>query len=107
MLKFQDVMSKDDMGYVAKLAQRSEEMLAATMRGDAKEMAEIIGVAHDQEVPLLRYANEADLAALINLVYLSARDRYFVRREEPAGKAWQTSRLSQRTPPTKIAAHLS
>ena len=86
MLKFQDVMSKDDMGYVAKLAKRSEQMLAATMRGDAREMAEIIEAAHDQEVPLLRYANEADLAALVNLVYLSARDRYFVRREEPAGK---------------------
>lgn len=54
--------------------------------GDATTMAETIGAAHDQEVPLLRYANEADLAALVNLVYLAARDRYVVRREEPAGK---------------------
>ena len=86
MLKFQDVLEKDDMGYVAKLAQRSEQMLAATLRGDVEEMTEIIEAAHDQEVPLLRYANEADLAALVNLVYLAARDRYYVRREEPAGK---------------------
>lgn len=61
-------------------------MLDATPRGDAATMAEIIEAAHDQEVPLLRYANEADLAALVNLVYLAARDRYVVRREEPAGK---------------------
>ena len=49
-------------------------------------MTEVIEAAHDQEVPLLRYAKEADLAALDNLVYLAARDRYYVRREEPAGK---------------------
>lgn len=34
----------------------------------------------------MRYANEADLATLVNLVYLAARDRYVVRREESAGK---------------------
>lgn len=86
MLKFQDVLAKEEMGYVARLARRSREMLAATLRGDAEAMADVIAAAHDQEVPLLRYANEADLAALVNLVYLAARDRYLVRREEPAGR---------------------
>ncbi len=86
MLKFQDVLEKEDMGYVAKLAQRSEEMLRATLDGDVETMADIMEGAHDQEVPLLRYANEADLAALVNLVYLAARNKYLVRREEPAGK---------------------
>ena len=74
------------MGYVARLARRSEDMLEATLAGDIETMTEIIEAAHDQEVPLLRYANESDLAALTNLVYLAARDRYVVRREEPAGK---------------------
>ena len=86
MLKFQKLLAKEDMGYVARLARRSEDMLDATLRGDASTMVEIIEAAHDQEVPLLRYANEADLATLVNLVYLAARDRYVVRREEPAGK---------------------
>ncbi len=86
MLKFQDVMEKKDMQYVAKLAKRSEETLAATLRGDEDMVAEVVQAAHDQEIPLFRYAYEADLAALINLVYLSARDRYFVKREQPAGK---------------------
>lgn len=61
-------------------------MLEATLCGDTDTMVEVIQAAHDQEVPLLRYAYEADLAALVNLVYLSARDRYWVRREEPAGR---------------------
>ena len=60
MLKFQKLLAKEDMGYVARLARRSEDMLDATLRGDAATMAEIIEAAHDQEVPLLRYANEAD-----------------------------------------------
>ena len=86
MLKFQEVLEKEDLGYVAKLARRSREMLSATLRGDAEAMADVLAAAHDQEVPLLRYASEADLAALVNLVYLAARDRYRVRREEPAGR---------------------
>lgn len=86
MLKFQKLLAKEEMGYVARLARRSEDMLDTTLRGDATTMTEIIEAAHDQEVPLLRYANEADLATLVNLVYLAARDRYVVRREESAGK---------------------
>ncbi len=86
MLQFQKLLKKEDLGYVAKLAQRSEDMLCATLNKDTETMTQIIEAVHDQEVPLLNYTNEANLAALINLVYLSARDRYFVRREQPAGK---------------------
>ncbi len=86
MLQFQKLLKKEDLGYVAKLAQRSEDMLCATLNKDTETMTQIIEAVHDQEVPLLNYTNEADLAALINLVYLHARDRYFVRREQPAGK---------------------
>ncbi len=85
MLQFERVLGKESMGYVARLAQRSEEMLAATLHRDTATMCQIIQAAHDQEIPLLRYANESDLAALVNLVYLAARDRYEVRREEPCG----------------------
>ena len=82
MLKFRDVLEKEDMGYVAKLALSSEEMLAATLRGDTDQIAEVLGAVHDQEVTLLRYKNEADLAALVNLVYLAACDKYNVEREK-------------------------
>ena len=86
MLKFQKVLKKEDMGYVAKLALRSKNMLEATLRSDTEEMVEVLEAAHDQEVTLLRYKNEADLAALVNLVYLAARDKYNVEREKKAGR---------------------
>lgn len=41
--------------------------------------------AHNTEVPLLKYNNETELAAIVNLVYLSARDYYRVEREDKAG----------------------
>ncbi len=34
---------------------------------------------------LLSYNNETDLTAVVNLVYLAARDRYRVEREDKAG----------------------
>ena len=48
-------------------------------------MAEILEKAHNTEIPLLSYNNETDLTAVVNLVYLAARDRYRVEREDKAG----------------------
>lgn len=72
-------------GYVYRLAKESERMLKATIAGDTQTMEEILELAHDTEVPLLSYNNETDLTAVVNLVYLAARDRYRVEREDRAG----------------------
>ena len=40
---------------------------------------------HDTEVPLLSYNHETELSAIVNLVYLAARDSYRVEREDKAG----------------------
>ena len=42
-------------------------------------------LAHDTEVPLLSYNNETELTAVVNLVYLAARDNYYVEREDKSG----------------------
>lgn len=88
MLKYEEVLQKKEMGYISTLAKRSEEMLQATLDGDTETMERIFSVAHDTEVPILNYNNEADLGALVNLVYLSARDRYRIEREDRAGKGY-------------------
>ena len=51
-------------------------------------MTKIIQYAHNTEVPILSYNNETELSAIVNLVYLSARDQYRVEREEKAGKGF-------------------
>ena len=86
MDKFADMLLKEkSLGYVYSLARESERMLKATLSNDTKTMLEILEFSHNTEVPLLNYNNESDLTAIINLVYLSARDSYRIEREDKAG----------------------
>lgn len=89
MLKYEELLQTEkSLGYVYQLAQISEQMLHATLVGDTKKMAEILQYAHNTETPILSYNNEVELSAIVNLVYLSARDRYRVEREDKAGKGF-------------------
>ena len=89
MLSFETMIKRENsLGYIHRLADGSSRMLAATLAGDTKTMADILQYAHDTETPVLSYNNETELAALVNLVYLSARDRYRVEREDKAGKGF-------------------
>lgn len=88
MLKYEEVLQREEMGYIAKLAKRSQEMLQATLCGDVRTMEDILSLAHDTEVPILNYNSESDLGALVNLIYLSARDNYRIEREDRAGKGF-------------------
>lgn len=86
MDRFADMVCKESsLGYVNRLAKESERMLNATLVGDTKTMEEILEYAHHTESPLFVYNNEAELSAVVNLVYLSARDKYAVCREDKAG----------------------
>lgn len=89
MDRFSDMIQKESsLGYVNRLAKESERMLAATLAGDTQTMAEILKTAHDTEIPLLHYNNETELSAIVNLVYLSARDEYDIHREDRAGTGY-------------------
>lgn len=89
MLKYDELLqTEDSLGYVYRLAARSEQMLKATLAGDTDTMAEVLEYAHDTEIPVLSYNHETELAAVVNLVYLAARDRYRVEREDKAGKGF-------------------
>jgi len=88
MIKFEDVLTNKKMGYISKLALESERMLIATLKGNTEEMEQILSFAHDTETPILNYNDEGDLAALVNLIYLSARNEYRIEREERAGKGF-------------------
>ena len=89
MDRFDEMLQREpSLGYVYRLARASGRMLEATLNGDVDTMAEILELAHDTEVPLLRYNNETELSAVVNLVYLSARDRYRVEREDKAGTGY-------------------
>lgn len=87
--RFAEMLRREpSLGYVYRLAKASERMLQATLAGDTKTMEEILELAHDTEVPILSYNHETELAAIVNLIYLAARDTYRVEREDKAGKGY-------------------
>lgn len=89
MGSYASMMKKEhSLGYIYRLANVSSQMLQATLAGDTETMSKIIQYAHNTEVPILSYNNETELSAIINLVYLSARDQYRVEREDKAGKGY-------------------
>ena len=89
MEKFIDMLQKESsLGYVYRLAKESDRMLRATLDGDTETMTEILEQAHDTETPLFNYNHEIELTAVVNLVYLSARDFYRIEREDKAGKGY-------------------
>ena len=86
MDKFDDMLMKESsFGYVYRLAKESARMLSATLAGDTDTMTSILEYAHNTESPLLAYNHETELTAVINLIYLAARDKYRVEREDKAG----------------------
>ncbi len=82
------LMNKESLGYVYRLANASKRMLAATLCGNTDVMAEILEFAHNTETPIFSYNSEIELSAVVNLVYLAARDKYRVEREDKAGKGY-------------------
>lgn len=89
MASFSAMMKKEkSLGYIYNLANASQKMLAATLSGDTKTMSEILKFAHDTESPILSYNHEIELSAVVNLVYLAARDQYHVEREDKAGEGY-------------------
>ena len=79
------LMKESSFGYVYRLAKESARMLSATLSGDTDTMTSILEYAHNTESPLLAYNHETELTAVINLIYLAARDKYRVEREDKAG----------------------
>lgn len=87
MDKFNELLlSKESLGYVYRLAKESEKMLKVVLSADTETMTEILKYAHDTESPILSYNSEIELSAVVNLVYLAARDRYRVEQEDKAGE---------------------
>lgn len=89
MSQFSDMLIKENsLGYVYQLASRSDRMLEATLHGDTDTMSSILSYIHDTETPLLAYNKEAELSAIVNLAYLSAREVYNVNREDKSGRGF-------------------
>ena len=84
-IKFDEALKDKSMGAVSEIVLKSNEMLKATLRKDTETMERIIQEAHDINIPIIKYNDENSLACVVTLVYLSARSKYKIVREMPAG----------------------
>ncbi len=88
MEKYQHVLSRDSMGEVRQIAERSKEILKATLDENSEKVAAMLEEVHDLEIPFLQYNDENSLSCVVTLCYLSARNSYFVEREAKSGKGY-------------------
>lgn len=85
--KFADVMDRGTLG-VHMTLEESRALLAATLSGNAKDVAARIETVHDEQIPFIQYSDENSLACVIMYAYYGALDQYEIRREEKAGKGY-------------------
>lgn len=88
MREFEKALKDESFGYVAKIVEKSREMLKATLKKDTKIVEKILHDIHNSEIPILQYNDENSLSCVLTLAYLSARDIYRVEREEKTGKGY-------------------
>ena len=84
------INSIEDGGWenVMKSIHLSEELLDATLAGDEVKVAELLEQAHDDHTSILKYNDENSLSCVISLAYYTAKKKYAVYREMPAGKGF-------------------
>lgn len=81
------IEDENDWTEVLYAINQSEKTLDATWLGDGKAVAEALNNAHF-ETSILKYNDENSLSCVVSLAYYTARNKYEIVREMPAGKGF-------------------
>ncbi|MCD7865556.1 MAG: ATP-binding protein [Clostridiales bacterium] len=85
---FADAVKGDEWKDVGDLIQESENLLEATIRGDADAVADALERVHNLNSSVLQYNNEASLSSAVMIAYYTARRIYKIVPEFPQGKGF-------------------
>ena len=66
----------------------SQNLLAATISGNAQAVAHAIDIAHDENTSILAYNDENSLACVLSIAYIWAKNEYVIHREYATGKGY-------------------
>jgi len=77
-----------DWTVVVKSLQQSEDLLQATLDGNAEAVARGIDLVHDENTSILSYNDENSMACVLAIAYYAARDKYIIHREYASGKGF-------------------
>ena len=85
---FNALQTIEDYNVTNRIIQDSKELLAGTLRGDEKAVAEALDRSHIHVTSNRSYNNEDALQSAIYLAYIYALNRYSVIREMTSGKGF-------------------
>jgi len=74
--------------HVTQAIESSEQLLEATLNGDAETVARAIETAHDENTSILSYNDENSLTCVISIAYYYAHNDYIFHRESATGKGF-------------------
>ena len=66
----------------------SQDLLDATIAGNATAVARAIDLAHDENTSILAYNDENSLACVLSIAYIWAKNEYVIHREYATGKGY-------------------
>ena len=85
---FQMALKTGEWSEISKAISRCDELLMATIDGNADKVAEIIELAHETYTSVLTYNDEKSLSCVLTMAYFTAPGYYNIIREMPSGKGF-------------------
>ena len=73
---------------IANALKQSEQLLKATLRGDAQLVARMVGEAHQENTSIIRYSDENSMACVLAIAYYYAHGDYIFHREFQTGRGF-------------------
>jgi len=86
--EFENAIEDGGWEEVAKAVKLSDQLLDATIRGDAEAVAKEMDAVHSASTSVLAYNNELSLSCAVTIAYYSSRKDYTLIRELPTGKGF-------------------
>lgn len=88
-MEFMDAIEDDKWDELIQFEKQSEELVQATLDGDADAVADYIDKIHMEYASAIKYHDENSLSSVLTIAYLSAMRYYFKPvRELPAGRGF-------------------
>ena len=85
---YQAALCTGSWSEIAKSVGKCDELLRATIKGEAGKVAELIELAHDTYTSVLKYNDENSLSCVLTMAYFTAPAYYNIIREMPTGKGF-------------------
>ena len=82
------VRDSDNFSKIAEMIKDSEDLLELTIDGEADEVAAALDKAHEEVSSIKNYNRESSLQAAIILAYYTAKTKYTIIQELPAGRGF-------------------